>query len=267
LAHAVTYTINYFNATNHHPTTSLAHAWSLGVEEQFYILWPLAFVILAARGRRAMIVGVSVAALAGIAWRSWLILGAHVDPAYVYNAFETRYDNLAIGCLLALTLDYSRVLAIAEWCGKRVLFSMVTLTLLLTSRVVLPSPYHYSLGFTIDALLVAVLIVQVLQLYQTRVWSWLEWRTVRYIGAISYPMYLYHAWGGSIARRVPGNIHVKFAAGVLATIVLASGSYYLIERPALKLRPRRAREPGIMLSPQSQTQPPVVFLSAASPGI
>jgi peptidoglycan/LPS O-acetylase OafA/YrhL len=202
--------------------------------------------------------------LAGIVWRSWLILGAHVDPAYAYNAFETRYDNLAVGCLLALTLDYPKVLAIAESCGRRVLFSMVTLVLLLGSRVVLPSRYHYSIGFTIDALLVGVLIVQILQLYQARVWSWLEWRAVRYIGAISYPMYLYHAWGGSIARRVPGNIHVKFAAGVLATIFLASGSYYLIERPVLRLRPRRARDTGISISPASQPQPTVAFLPVSS---
>jgi peptidoglycan/LPS O-acetylase OafA/YrhL len=260
LADAVTYTVNYFNAFNGHPTTSLAHAWSLAVEEQFYILWPLAFVILAARGRRTLLVGVGLAALAGIAWRSWLILGANVDASYVYNAFETRFDNLAVGCLLALALDYQRVIAAAEWCGRKSWYPLVTFVCLLTSRTILPGVYHYSIGFTIDALLVAIGIVQVLQLYQTRWWGWLEWSAVRYIGAISYPMYLYHAWGASIGRRVPGNYYpLEFLAGVVATIVLAAASYHLIELPALKLKPRRAPEIREATSAEIR-QPSVVLL-------
>jgi peptidoglycan/LPS O-acetylase OafA/YrhL len=240
LANALTYTVNYFNAFNHHPSTSLAHAWSLAVEEQFYLLWPLAFVILAARGRRALMVGAGVAALAAVAWRSWVVLGAHVDVAYVYNAFETRFDNLAVGCLLAIAIDHDRVVAAARWCGKRSWFPLVTVALLFASRVILPNPYHYSVGLTIDALLIAVFITQILQLYRSRLWSWLEWPAVRYLGRISYPMYLYHAWGASVGRRIPGDVQaIEFAASVLATIILASGSYYLIERPFLKLKARR----------------------------
>ena len=268
LSSALTYTVNYFNAFNHHPTTSLAHAWSLGVEEQFYILWPLAFVILAARGRRALILGVSLAALAGITWRAWLIIGTHGDSSYLYNAFETRFDNLAVGCLLALTIDYKNVAAVAEWCGKRFWFPIVTLVMLLASRTVLGRTYHFSFGFTIDSLLVAVFIVQVLQLYRTRLWCWLEWPAIRYIGAISYPMYLYHAWGASIGRRFPGDSQLlDFVAGVLATIILASGSYYFIERPFLKLKPRRTSEARGDASSESRPQPSVVLVPSASPGL
>jgi peptidoglycan/LPS O-acetylase OafA/YrhL len=264
LADTVTYTINYFNALNHHPTTSVAHAWSLAVEEQFYIFWPVAFVILATRSRRAVIAGLSLAALAGIAWRSWLIIGHHADASYVYNAFETRFDNLAVGCLLALLLDHDRVLAAAEWCGKRSWFLIVTIVLLLTSRTILPGVYHYSVGFTIDALLVAVAIVQVLQLYDTRLWRWLEWPVTRYLGAISYPMYLYHAWGASVGRQLPGDVHaLEFVAGGLATIALAAGSYHIIELPILKLRPRRAPEIRAVTPPESLTQPSAVFVQSA----
>jgi peptidoglycan/LPS O-acetylase OafA/YrhL len=265
LASTLTYTVNYFNAFNHHPTTSVAHAWSLGVEEQFYLLWPLAFFILVARGRRAILVGVSLAALAVLAWRSWLILGGHVDVSYVYNAFDTRFDNLAVGCLLALAVHYDRVVAAAAWFGQRSWFPIVTLVLLLTSRLALPDAYHYSIGFTIDALLVAVLIAQLLQLFRTRLWRWLEWPAVRYLGAISYPIYLYHQWGAAVGRRFSGDSQaVEFATGVLATIVLASASYYVVERPFLNLKARFAPEMRANASrPEERTQPSVELVASA----
>jgi len=265
LANTLTYTVNYFNAFNHHPSTSVAHAWSLAVEEQFYLLWPLAFVILATRGRRAVVTGVSLAALAAVAWRSWLFLGARVDPSYVYNAFDTRLDNLAVGCLLALVVDYDTVVAAAGMVAKRSWFPIVTLALLLTSRIATPESYHYSIGFTVDALLVATLIVQLLQLYGTRLWSWLEWRTVRYLGAISYPIYLYHQWGASVGRRIAGDAHAfEFAAGVIATIALASGSYYVIERPFLRLKARYAPETRANSSLVEDRAQPAVALAVSS---
>jgi len=265
LTNTLTYTVNYFNAFNHHPSTSVAHAWSLAVEEQFYLLWPLAFVFLATRGRRALVVGVGFAALAAVAWRSWLILGAHVDVSYVYNAFDTRFDNLAVGCLLALVVEYDRVVAAAATWATRSWFPIVTLALLLTSRIVLPLTYHYSIGFTVDALLVAVLITQLLQLYRTRLWAWLEWPAVRYLGTISYPIYLYHQWGASVGRRLAGGGDAaEFGAGVLATIVLATGSYFVIERPFLKLKSRFASEKSVDASPpKGRTQQSVAFVASA----
>jgi peptidoglycan/LPS O-acetylase OafA/YrhL len=264
LANSLTYTVNYFNAFNHHPSTSVAHAWSLAVEEQFYLLWPLAFVILAPRGRRALVTGVGLAALGAVAWRSWLFLGAHVDPSYVYNAFDTRLDNLGVGCMLALAVDCDTVVAAAGRVAQRSWFPILTLALLLTSRLAMPESYHYSIGFTVDALLVAILIVQLLQLYRTRLWSWLEWPTVRYLGAISYPIYLYHQWGASVGRRIAGDAHAfEFAAGVMATIVLASGSYYVIERPFLKLKARYAPETRAHASaPEEHTQTGIVFAAS-----
>lgn len=258
---ALTYTVNYFNAFHHHPTTSVAHAWSLAVEEQFYLLWPLAFIILAAKGRRAMITGVAAMALAVIAWRSGLTLIAHADPSYIYNAFDTRFDTLAVGCLLALSVDYNRVIKVVELAGQRAWFPLVTLTLLLYSRLALPEAYHYSIGFTVDALLVAVLIVQLLQLHGTPQWSWLDAPAVRYLGVISYPIYLYHAWAESFGQRFPiAGRGIQFTAGLLATIVLASGSYYLIERPFLKIKRRFASERETTASAGAVERAPVVAI-------
>ena len=261
LVSALTYTVNYYNAVNHHPTTSIAHAWSLAVEEQFYLLWPVVFVALASRGRRAVVTGLITMGLATAAWRSWLIIHSHVDVAYVYNAFDTRFDNLAVGCLLAAVVDYRGVANVARSLARNPWFAVVTLVLLLVSRLAFTPSYHYSIGFTVDAILVAVLIAQLLQLYATPLWSWLEWPAVRYLGVISYPIYLYHQWGASIGRRLPGdNLLLDFVAGVVATVVLASGSYYVIERPFLRLKKRFSAEErkGVPARPIPESTPALV---------
>ena len=192
----------------------------------------------ASRSRRALLTAVSLLTLAGIAWRSWLIIV--VDPSHVYNTFGTRLDNPTVGCLLARALEHKKFFVVAELSARKSWHSLVTLACLLTARTILPGTYHYSIGFTVDAILVGVLIVHVLQLYRTRSWSWLERPSIRCLGGISYRIYLSHAWGASIGRRFPGDAPVvDLVAGVFATIALASPSYHFIELPILKLKPRR----------------------------
>lgn len=108
------YLVNYYNATHGHPVTRIAHAWSLGVEEQFYLLWPLLLLVLLRRwDRRAPAIVTATIALVAL-WRSWLYLGAHAGAAYVYNAFDARFDNLLVGCLLALCAERPWMRSVAE---------------------------------------------------------------------------------------------------------------------------------------------------------
>ena len=234
---AVTYTMNYFNALNHHPTNSISHAWSLAVEEQFYLVWPILFLLLARRGRRALATGVTVAALLAVARRLWLT--AHgADVAYLYNAFDTRFDNLAVGCLFAIVADHERVVRAAAVISRQAWYPLVTIALLLTSRLFTVPWYHYTAGLTVNAILVMALIAQLLLLYATPLWSWLEHPVTRYLGTISYPMYLYHQWGDAVGRHAASGEGGVFLVGVLATIALASGSYYVVEKPFLRLKGR-----------------------------
>lgn len=236
----VTYLMNYYNALHGHPPTSIAHAWSLAIEEQFYLLWPALFLVLVRRpARQAVAVLVGLVTLFA-AWRSFLFLTGRVTEAYAYNAFDTRADILALGCLLAFAARIERV---GVWCGRLTASSalpLITAGLLILSRTRGSRDYHYSVGFTIDALLVAILIVQILLLHDRRLWRWLDHPVLRYLGAISYPLYLYHIWGFGLARKlVPaGPILARAAAAVVASIILASLSYYAVERPFMRLKAR-----------------------------
>jgi len=252
------YLMNYYNALHGHPTTSIAHAWSLAIEEQFYLLWPALFLLLSRRSARQGVVTLCALVLLFSAWRTFLFLTGRAGAAYVYNAFDTRADILALGCLLAFAV---RLPNASRWCATLTPFPaapFVTIALLLLSRMGGSPAYHYSVGFTIDAILLAVLILQLLTLHGSGLWRWLDNPSVRYIGAISYPLYLYHTWGGAISRRIvqSGPTEVRIGVAIVISVMLASLSYYIVERPFIRLKTRVASGRSVSsIRPQPAIEP------------
>jgi peptidoglycan/LPS O-acetylase OafA/YrhL len=236
------YVVNYYNAFLDHPPSSIAHAWSLAVEEQFYLLWPLGFFALAGRGRQLLLAGLAAVIVAVLAWRSWLYLGADAGAAYVYNAFDTRFDNLAIGCLLAATAMDGRFRDAFGVLARHWALPFITASAILVSRVSGGPTYHYSIGFTVDAILMAVLVAQCLILHERAPWRWLDHPLAMWIGRLSYPLYLWHIWGLTVGKRlIAGQPPALSAAfGVALSFVLASLSYRFVETPFLRLKQRFA---------------------------
>jgi peptidoglycan/LPS O-acetylase OafA/YrhL len=244
IASAFSYTVNYYNAFQGHPSTSVAHAWSLAVEEQFYLLWPIAFLALtrkASSTRRQQ--ALASAVLFILIWRSALFLLAHVRPSYVYNAFDARADTLAVGCFMALAREGKTHRRFEGFVRSSTWFPLITLALIWFSRELGSSQYHYTVGMTVDALLLGVFIIQMLGMSESKGWSWLNTRAVRWLGLISYPCYLWHLWGLDVGWHLfDPTVHkwAAFIAGYLATIAIAAGSYYIVEQPFLSLKERRA---------------------------
>ncbi|HJR76040.1 MAG TPA: acyltransferase [Nitrospiraceae bacterium] len=233
------YIVNYYNAFNGHHNTAIAHAWSLGVEQQFYLVWPFILCICMRSGLVAaswLIAGIIVLVAA---WRSFLYLGLGAPPSYVYNAFETRLDCLAVGSLVALCASWSKFQTLAADLSRLPVLPLCTLGLLLYSRTGGSEAYHYSVGFTVDSILLAIFIMQILIIGQRGVWSWVNHPVMVYLGLISYSLYLYHLLGLGIGRRVASvSWPVEFAVSMLVCVLLASASYWIIERPFLALKGR-----------------------------
>jgi peptidoglycan/LPS O-acetylase OafA/YrhL len=245
-ASALVFVHNYYMAVGGPAhETGIGHLWSVSAEEQFYLLWPLVLGVLLARGTRTAAVALTGFALAVLAWRSLLFAGFDVGAYYVYFAFDTRADSLAIGCLIALWSTqpgfdrYAAALAARAWAP------LVTLVAIaVTSN--LPEWCEASLGWTVQPLLMAVLIVQLLQLHRHPAWAWLEAPVPRYLGAISYPLYLYHGLAIAAGRHaLPSHAspYPQFLVAVLAAVAMASASYYVIERPFLRWKDRLGERP------------------------
>jgi len=223
-----TYTLNYHNALFGHEGP-LAHGWSLAVEEQFYLLWPAFFLILLKirRIRLGLVLGI----LGALLWRC-LIVG-ELPEHYLYNAFETRLDSLAIGCLMAVLCQSPTFVRQSERIAKP-WAPILVLAMLYVSRTQIGGNYHYSLGFTVDSILIAVFILQVMQLSSAKSWRWIEHPVLRWVGMLSYPLYLWHIWGLDVGKKLGGGVPL----GVAVSIALAVCSYYGLERYFLRLKDR-----------------------------
>jgi peptidoglycan/LPS O-acetylase OafA/YrhL/glycosyltransferase involved in cell wall biosynthesis len=239
---SLAYVNNYYQAIFGDPNTGYSHTWSLGIEEQFYLLWPISMISLRRTRTRVTFL---IAAIGSIwIYRAVLQFVVRVHSGYFYEAFDTRADHLLIGCLLAVLLRSDCLPHVwdrlcAQW------ISIVALALLAISASaasMLGAPYRNVVGFAIDPLLVAIVIVQAIALRNTPLWGWLNWRWVRYLGVISYSIYLYQQ---IVIDPVKGAFRayplaVRMAAAVAAVILIASASYYLIELPLLRLKDRAA---------------------------
>jgi peptidoglycan/LPS O-acetylase OafA/YrhL len=241
------YFADYYNALVNPAYDFVSHTWSLAVEEQFYFLWPAAFLLLSRDLKKMQ--DFLVALIAGIwAYRILLQVVAGVSWSYIYFAFDTRIDHIMTGCLLAVLIKrriLDRFWTVA--CGNPYA-PLVTLSLLFFFGYLDRTTVGTNASFMAMPLLMAVLIIQWLCLREHGLWSWLDSRPLSYLGTISYGLYLYHPMMPNLARRLPGTpLILRSVIAIAITVVIASASYYLFERRFLqlkdhlesRLRPRR----------------------------
>ncbi len=234
------YVNNYYQGLFGDPNTGLSHTWSLGIEEQFYVLWPLTFMLL--RRDRLRVRFLVAAVLAVWLYREFLVFGLHCNQGYIYEAFDTRADHLMIGCLLALVLRNRMLARFWDWACSRPWLAWATIGLLALSATIgsiTTGRYRDAIGFVLDPVLVAVLIVQCLAAGAKGLGSFLNWGWMRYLGTISYSIYLYQQIVVGAVKKVAPS-WLSLPAVLLAVVATASASYWIVERPFLRLKKRFA---------------------------
>jgi peptidoglycan/LPS O-acetylase OafA/YrhL len=233
----------------HSAPYGFAHFWSLAVEEQFYLVWPL--VVCWLPPRRLMTACVWIAVGAFVVRSAMVAYGA--DSQTIYENTICRMDALALGGAAACVL---RVPFLRDQVSRRLdVIGVVTLILFaagfpLTHAYATTGPSGETFGYTLLALCSATLVMAV-ALSQGRargvVMPFLAWRPLRSCGKYSYAMYIFHnllhkLWGepwliGRFGERP--SVQVVFVYGLvilLLSYLLAFCSYHLLEKRFLRLK-------------------------------
>ncbi len=242
---ALFYVTNYYQAINGDPNTGFSHTWSLAIEEQFYLLWPLTFLLLRGNYKR-MARCLAGAILAIWIYRAILIFVFDVHEGYIYEAFDTRADHLLMGCLLAVVLRAGMLPRFWNWISVRSWAAVAVAALFGISSVaewVYGHSYRDRISFIVSPVLIAIWITQLIALRGAALWRWTNWEWIRYLGRISYSVYLYQQLLVEAPKRL--LLHQPVALQLVAAIALvvgvASVSHFFIERPFLKLKARFKR--------------------------
>lgn len=215
--------MNWNRAFDLLPIDVLGHTWSLSMEEQFYLLWPFTLGLIIRNRPRSWLLG---AILLVLAWRCWLnIEGATAERTY--NGFDTHSDPLLIGCLLAF----------APHAIKQAGSKLAVLALLALTCCAFLLPYDaagvQSVGLTVMALLSACVVCGALSNAILR--RLLASPLLVFTGKISYGWYLWHYPLILLATLYGGSRLTVWASAILSYVV-AIASYYLVERPFLRLK-------------------------------
>lgn len=217
----------------------LGHTWSLAIEEQFYLLWPLALAFLRPQRACWIAVGYLVAAPAIRLFNYVLFPGVRED---VWMMFHARADALLLGCLLALLPSaypkvWQRLRRVAQ---HRWGVSVAVVAVLVSSalELALGGLWNLPLGLTVTTLAAGLLlVVAVGREGVTPFVRLLRWRLLTAVGLISYSLYLWQQLflaPEDIALPVVGTPLV----GLVAAFGAATLSYHLVEQPFLRLKER-----------------------------
>ncbi len=234
---------------------ALSHFWSLAVEEQFYLVWPL--VVLLARGRRRLLGATAGLVIASPALRAWIVYGSGWPVGSAFRVTPGRLDGLALGAALAVLF---RTAGARAWLARAWPWAV---GLGATGFLALGAPLgfdmhraplelwsHTLLAVAFGGLLAGAVLSDAAAGPLARR---LSAAPLRALGRVSYGLYVWHyfihygcvralrthpATAALLATRAGYLAYA--AAGVAASVAVAWASFHLLERRFLALKDRWA---------------------------
>jgi peptidoglycan/LPS O-acetylase OafA/YrhL len=222
---------NWYLARNNYPDSIGDPLWSVSIEEQFYLTWPLLFSVTGARRLVPLALGLLGAATAT---RAVLVSQGVLHPGIWCNSLA-RLDPIALGILLAAVQTRiprlgGRVRAALVVAGVGGLWACGRLNTFYGPGALVMYP-----GVALSCFLILVAVL-----------GWAPGtsrpaRAVAYLGKISYGLYVVHVLALRLVHRASPDWVVVFLGGLALTVLIGTASYELFEKPFLRLKRRFTR--------------------------
>ncbi|RPK54051.1 O-acetyltransferase OatA [Streptomyces sp. ADI96-02] len=229
--HYITEQVGYWQASD---SRVFAHMWSIAVEWQFYLVWPVV-VALVARRRHAQRIVLAVAGAGSLVSLALMLqLGAAVDTTRAYEGTDTRAAALLLGAVAATEPVRRRVRRTPGWAADGACAALLTglgLSWAVTRGE--ETPLVFQGGLFVHSLAATVLIVLLVEAPRGRAAALVGSRVPTWLGEVSYSLYLWHwpvyllllprladlgKWGGA-------------AVAIAVSLVLAEASCRFVEDP------------------------------------
>lgn len=241
------YISNWARAFGIHAPAFLGHTWSLSIEEQFYVVWPIVLLTLlrmSTKRRHVVIFAIAIALFSWIIRIHFLSNGATIER--VYNGLDTRADALMVGCALGVALSSGLIkdnvrkilLKILEFVAPLSVVGLFIFSAFGSVR----DPWAYYFGFLIVELLTAALVIDVLINQQSIIRKFLVAKSLVWTGSISYGLYLWHYPIYRTMFDLGFSDLAVITIGSFISFLVAAFSYYAMEKPLLKFKKYFARE-------------------------
>lgn len=237
------YIANIAQAYNWYPMGHLLPTWSLSIEEQFYFVWPILFIILFSCLKTKKHIAFSLIALIIASWinRAVMAMDPSISIDRLYFGSDTHSDGLLIGSLSAILISMyenssSKLLTMIKAktthiCHLALSFYAISF-LLLGKEIKSLYIWYFPLLIIISAILISSLYLQKNDFKNTLFTN----KQLIWLGSISYGVYLWH-W---LIYRIINELGITgFQTGIYGSVIailIASVSFYFIEKPILKLK-------------------------------
>lgn len=215
--------------------------WSLAVEEHFYLVFPALYLLMLRRGLSGRAQHALLLALCAVVlgWRCWLVFGQGIISDRTYIGSDTRFDSMLFGCALAVwgnpALDF-------EESERPSLFeiaaAVVGVGLLLISFLLRDPAFRESVRYTLQGIGLYPLFFVSVRHPRWFVMPFLNWRPMRFVGTLSYSLYLLHQVVLHTVWYLPWPVLLRASVTLAVSFGLSLAIWRYVEKPCAKLRSR-----------------------------
>ena len=246
---AAAYVSNYYPYIYSQPGSTgwaVGHTWSLSVEEQFYLFWPLLLVMFARKSALKCGLGIMVVAPI-LRLLTYCLLPIYGEEEQWLRLFHTSIDILMAGCMLAFLVRRPDFKERVQRYFNPAILGVAVAYLLLANFILrrAPSWFEALFGVTLTTLSIAILLLYVVIRHESPAGRVLNWAPLRHVGMISYSLYLWQQMFLGPFHE-PSRLSMVFAAFACAEL-----SYWVVERPSMRFRSRLEKKLGFLESSKS----------------